>query len=85
MPKYHKPPINLSPKFLFGQQVIVSNEFYGTLTGTVEDVVEQESGFLFWKKRKLIYQVTGETDTVIITMFLDENELKPYQKLKPVK
>lgn len=85
MSKYVRPPANLRPKYQFGQQATVSSEFYGTFIGVIEDVAELETGFLFWKKRKLVYQVTGETDAAYITTFIEEDDIQPYQKLKPVK
>lgn len=85
MARAYQPPVKLTPKFKYGDQVVFHNDFYGRLIGTVEAVAEQETGFLWWKKYQLVYQVAAETDASWLTIYCEENLLKPYAIPKPVK
>jgi hypothetical protein len=85
MSKYYSPPVRLKPKYKFGDQVVVKDDFYGTINGTVDNVAEQETGVLWWKSYRLIYQVSAETTEMFLTIYVSEDTLRPVVKLKPVK
>lgn len=84
--KFLVPPQNLKPKFKYGDRVVYNDEFYGRLEGTIENVGEAEEGYLFWKKRYLIYHVYAETNSGPATILALETSIVPVPpKLKPVK
>lgn len=83
--KINKTPTKLKPKFKFGQTIKFHDEFHGVMEGRIQDVVEVQLGYLFWKKFELIYTVDVETTEFTLTAYVGEKFIQPVVKIKSVK
>ena len=74
------------PKYTFGTLVRFHDEFHGNMEGTIHEVMEITVGYLWWKKRSLIYGVTINKDDYEIAGYVSESKLTAVPpKLKPVR
>lgn len=84
MARYSSPPQKLIPQFKFGDTVTIETPFYGSLAATVDSVVEVQTGYWFWTKYRLMYQLSVHSEGM--TVYAEEDILKLVPpKLRPVR
>lgn len=77
-------------KFKFGEQVKITESFFGDLKGTVMSVQEVVTGIWPFRKKTLIYQLDVEIidhngNLLECGMYVEEKYLEPIPELKVIK
>ena len=77
-----------SYRFKFGDQVKITESFFGDITGTVLSVQEIRTGWWPFRKKTLVYQIDAVVmdqngDELECGMFVEEKFLEPIKSFEP--
>lgn len=77
----------MKPKFQFGQEVKIIDDFFGSLEGTVLNMMVEKKGIWPFKKKTTYYTVETylPSEELSVGIVIEEKYLRPIENLKIIK